>query len=360
MAALAQLATPAAVLLAGSGRVTGGDLSVTSLVMAVAAASAVMPAVLAVEEFVSVLDSALAAARAVAEITEAQPVISQPDHPRTLLRERSDENHEGIIPPGVELENVTFEYPRMADEPVPSGTPSKGGSHEESDVVTSPVLKDVSLTIEPGESVALVGASGSGKSTIGAMIARVWDPQAGSVRLGGIDVHELAEAELRRAVTLVPQRPFLFSGTLRENLLLANPEASEEELLEACRLAALATDSVTLPNGLDTAVREFGGGVSGGQRQRIALARALLRGTPILVLDEVTSDLDSDTEREVAEHLRLLAPERTLVFIAHRPTTALLADRVIVIDDGRVIESGTPAALLEAGGAFSVLMERDG
>ncbi|MFT0848708.1 ABC transporter ATP-binding protein [Actinomycetaceae bacterium L2_0104] len=361
MAALVQVATPAVVLLAGSARVTSGDLSLTALVMAVAAAGAVMPVVLAVEEFVSVLDSALAAARAVAEITEAQPAISQPDHPRALLGGRSDENHEGIVPPGIELENVTFGYPRKIDESAPPVPPLRDGSHEHTDeVAASPVLKDVSLTIEPGETVALVGASGSGKSTIGAMIARVWDPQAGSVRLGGIDVSELAEAELRRAVTLVPQRPFLFSGTVRENLLLADPEAGDEELWEACSLVALASDSASLPYGLDTVVGEFGGGVSGGQRQRIALARALLRGAPVLVLDEVTSDLDPDTEREVAGNLRLLAPERTLVFIAHRPTTALLADRVFVIDDGRIVESGRPDELAAADGPFSRLMVREG
>ena len=229
-----------------------------------------------------------------------------------------------------------------------------------SQVMPQDVVVDVSLTIEPGETVAFVGASGSGKSTIGALMARVWDPRRGRVLLGGFDERMYVDEDIRPAVTLVPQRPFLFSGTLRANLLLANPEASERELREACVTAGLVLDSVTLPDGLDTVVGEFGGGVSGGQRQRIALARALVRGSRVLILDEVTSDLDPETEHLVAENLRSLTPARTLVFIAHRPTTALLASRVFVIDAGRVVESGPPDELLAAGGAFAALMAREG
>ena len=365
--ALVQVGAPAAVLLAGAGAVTSGDMPVTTLVMAVVATAAVMPAVLAVEEFVAVLDNALAAARAVAEITEAPPAMAQPRNPMPLLPGRSPAHESADAALGIELQNVTFQYPAASAEDPATATLPDCGRSASSDVgsrlgegAAASALTNVSLTIRPGEVVALVGPSGSGKSTIGSMIARVWDPGAGTVRIGGVNVRDVAEEELRRAVTLVPQRPFLFSGTLRENLLLANPEATEHELVRACSAVALAMGSAGLPDGLDTGVGEFGGGVSGGQRQRIALARALLREAPVLVLDEVTSDLDPQTEREVAEHLRALAPARTLVFIAHRPATALLADRVFVMDQGRIVESGTPSELAAAEGPFSRLMAREG
>lgn len=342
LAALLQLLTPAVVFLVGVGDVLNGAMPLADLVMAIAATLAVMPAVLAVEEFVGVLDNALSAARAVAEVTEAEPIIAQPAAPVSLPGG----------PLAIELDGVSFAYPLPSlgehDRPV-----TGGGLPPAPNVVT-----DVSLTINSGEVIALVGASGSGKSTVGALIARVWDPANGTVRLGGVDARAVVEEELRGAVTLVPQRQFLFSGTLRANLLLANPRASERKLREACEAAGLALDSAALPNGLDTVVGEFGGGVSGGQRQRIALARALVRESRVLILDEVTSDLDPETERLVAESLRSLKPARTLVFIAHRPTTALLASRIFVIDDGRVVESGRPDELLAAGGAFAALMMR--
>ncbi len=381
LAALLQLLTPAVVFLVGVGDVLNGEMPLASLVMAIAATIAVMPAVLAVEEFVGVLDNALSAARAVAEVTEAEPIVKESPY-AIGVPER---------PLGIEFRNVSFAYPRRAgekalasDEPAHPGNESAKNPHARENSGPTPsrpvkrptssdgtdasnrqlkprdVVVDVSLTIEPGEMVAFMGASGSGKSTIGALIARVWDPRSGTVLLGGFDERMYVDEDIRPAVTLVPQRPFLFSGTLRENLVLANPEANEWELREACATAGLALDSAALPDGLDTVVGEFGGGVSGGQRQRIALARALVRGSRVLILDEVTSDLDPETERLVAENLRSLTPARTLVFIAHRPTTALLASRVFVMDAGRVVESGPPDELLAAGGAFAALMAREG
>ncbi|MGO1593668.1 MAG: amino acid ABC transporter ATP-binding/permease protein [Ancrocorticia sp.] len=333
-----QMLTPALVLIAGAGRV-GNEITVTDLVVAVVATMATMPSVLAVEEFVAALDDALAAARAVADVTEAESIVSEPTRPASAPSS----------PAGVELTNVAFTYPG------PTGG-GDGGERPSS----SPVLNGVNLSVDPGEVVAIVGVSGSGKSTIGAMIARFWDPQAGTVRIGGVGVRELSEAGLRSAVTLVPQRPFLFSGTVRENLLMAAPDADDDELIRACSSVALDLSSAALPDGLDTAIGELGGGVSGGQRQRIALARALLRGAPVLVLDEVTSDLDPATEAEVAASLRALAPERTLIFIAHRPATAVMADRVFVVDGGKIVESGAPADLAELGGPFAELMARAG
>ncbi len=366
LAALVQVLAPVAVLLAGAGAVANGNMPVTDLVMAVVATSAVMPTMVAVEEFVAVLDNALAAARAVAEIAEAPPLVSQPDDPVALLDARSGDKEGAIEPLGIELRDVTFGYPVAPTEhsgtaapPARARSASRDRREEAREAAAPSVLRNVSLSIEPGEIVALVGASGSGKSTIGSMIARVWDPNRGSVRIGDVDLRDIAEEELRRAVTLVPQRPFLFSGTLRDNLLLAKSEATEQELVNACEAVALPMNSAALPDGLDTVGGEFGGGVSGGQRQRIVLARALLRGAPVLVLDEVTSDLDPETEQEVAEHLRALAPARTLVFIAHRPATALVADRVVVIDEGHIVESGKPDELAVLDGPFSRLMERE-
>lgn len=333
------VATPAIVLLAGAPRVSGGELDLVSLVVAVAAAAATMPAVQAVEEFVGVLDSAFASAAAVAEITEAAPATRQVAVSQPLPESR---------PLGVELANVTFTYPsRAGTDPTPSASvPVTALDH--------PAVRDVSFSVRPGEAVALVGVSGSGKSTIGALIARFWDPESGEVRIGGADVRGLVDSDLRSLVTLVPQRPFLFSGTVRENLLLACPEASGDELQSACDAVAL-----NLPHGLDTSIGELGGGVSGGQRQRIALARALLREAPVMILDEVTSDLDAATEREVARHLYRLRSARTLIFIAHRPATAFGADRVIVLDAGAVVQQGAPDELMAVEGPFRRLMERD-
>lgn len=329
-----QLLVPSLILLAGAGRV-GDGLTITHLVVAVVATSATMPAVLAVEEFVGALDNALSAAHAVAEITEAAPIVTEPEHAADPPR--------GTV--GVELSDVAFAYPAR-----------KGSGGE----ALAPVLNNVSLSVAPGEVVAFVGVSGSGKSTIGAMIARFWDPDSGAVTIGGTDVRELSEAGLRSVVTLVPQRPFLFSGTVRENLLMAAPNSTDGDLIRACASVALDVTSEALPAGLDTQIGELGGGVSGGQRQRIALARALLRETPVLVLDEVTSDLDSETEAAVAEGLRALAPERTLIFIAHRPATALMADRVFVVDQGHIVEAGTPDELAASRGAFEKLIARVG
>lgn len=218
-----------------------------------------------------------------------------------------------------------------------------------------PILSGIDLTVRAGETVAFVGASGAGKTTLLALLPRFYDPQAGRITIDGLPLAAMTLESLRRQIGLVSQDVFLFGGTLRENIAYGRLGASEAEVQEAAARAQLGPLIASLPEGLDTVVGERGVMLSGGQKQRVAIARVFLKNPPILILDEATSALDSETEREIQGALEALAVGRTTLVIAHRLGTIRKADRIVVMAEGRVVESGNHQALLEKGGAYARL-----
>ena len=220
-------------------------------------------------------------------------------------------------------------------------------------------LKDVSFTVPAGTKTALVGETGSGKTTCGYLVARLYDATEGTVSIDGIDVKELTFESLAASVGVVSQETYLFHSTVRENLRFAKPEATDLEVEEAARAAQIHDLIASLPSGYDTVVGERGYRFSGGEKQRMAIARTVLRNPPILVLDEATSALDTQTERLVQEALERLAEGRTTIAIAHRLSTVRDAEQIVVLDHGRVAETGTHDDLLAAGGRYAMLVARD-
>jgi ATP-binding cassette subfamily B protein len=217
----------------------------------------------------------------------------------------------------------------------------------------TPVLRDVNLRIAPGETVAFVGQTGAGKSTAAKLITRFYDPTEGRVLLDGYDLRDVTLDSLRRQLGVVPQEPFLFAGSLRENIAFARPDVDDAEVWEAVDAVGLRDVVERLPDGLDSVVHERGQSLSSGERQLIALARAFHAQPRVLVLDEATSNLDLLSEAKIEAALDVLLEARTAVLIAHRLTTAMKADRIIVVDDGRILESGSHAELVAAGGRYA-------
>ena len=222
------------------------------------------------------------------------------------------------------------------------------------------VLHDISLEIPPGESLAVVGPTGAGKSTIAKLIVRFYDPQSGRVRIDGQDVRNVSLESLRRQLGVVPQEPFLFNGSIGENVAFSRPDASEEEIWEACRTVGLDAMLSRLPDGLDTPCHERGVSLSSGERQLLALARAFLAQPRVLVLDEATSNLDSHSEKKIEEALDAVLKGRTAIIIAHRLTTAMRADRIAVIQDGRIAEIGPHAELIAKDGHYAAMHKQRG
>jgi ATP-binding cassette subfamily B protein len=261
----------------------------------------------------------------ISEILDARPAIAAPAHPSPL-----PEPARGAVA----FENVTFAYPGRPD---------------------LPALNGFDLVVRPGERVALVGPSGAGKSTVLRLLLRFYDPQGGVVRLDGVDIREADPAQVRTRMALVAQDAALFSGSALENLRFGREEASQDELMAAARAAEAEAFLATLPEGFQTALGERAKTLSGGQRQRLAIARALVRNAPILLLDEATSALDAENERLVQRALHDAMAGRTTLVIAHRLATVLSADRIVVMDGGRVVESGTHAELSGRGGLYAKL-----
>src|ERR1035441_4097180 len=216
-----------------------------------------------------------------------------------------------------------------------------------------PVLRDVDLRIAPGETVAFVGPTGAGKSTLAKLITRFYDPTVGHVRIDGHDIEGVTLDSLRRQLGVVPQEPFLFAGTIRDNLAFARPSASDVEVAEAVRAGGLSELVEGRPEGVDTVVHERGQSLSSGERQLIALGRAFLAHPRVLVLDEATSNLDLQSETKIEAALDILLQNRTAILIAHRLSTAMRADRIVVVDEGRIIEMGSHLELVALGGRYA-------
>ena len=309
----------------------GGALTLPQVGLAIGIAMGSFGPVLAVEEFAADLDQAFASAARVFAITDRAPAVADPANPVPLA------------PGDIVISDVTFAYPTDEDAPGPAPT----------------VLDGVSIRIPAGKRTAIVGASGSGKSTLASLLTRTWDPASGTVTIGGTNVADASLTDLRSTVAYAPQRPYLFNDTLRANLLLAAPDATDEDLESALEAVDLTDWLATEKDGLDTVVGNMGERLSGGQRQRLALARALLRDAPIVVLDEATSQVDPATEARVREGIGRVADDSTIVEIAHRISAVRDADQIIVMDAGRVIETGTYAELHARGGALAALEARE-
>ena len=304
-----------AIPLVGGGAVRGVYLAFLALVI-LSSFEAITP----LGDAFRFLGRSLESGRRLFEVVDAEPDVTDPAAPVPVPQE-----------PGLEFRDVSFSY-------------GKGGSQ---------ALRDISFELPPGGHVAVVGPSGAGKSTLARLALRFWDPDGGEVLLGGRGVRGYAQEEVRGRMSLVAQDTHIFNGTLRYNLLIARPEATEAELARALETAQLDEFVEDLPKGLDSWVGEQGLRISGGERQRLAVARALLKDAPLLILDEPTANLDAVTEAELMSAIEELMRERATLLITHRLVGLEGMDEILVLDEGRVVESGTHAELMKLGGLYS-------
>ena len=301
------------------GRMTAGELSAFVFYAIVMATS-----LSGISELWGELQRAAGAAERLLELLAERPTIAVPAHPTPLPRPAAG---------SVSFDRVCFSYPARPDPPA---------------------LRDFDLRVEPGETVALVGPSGAGKTTVFQLLLRFYDPQAGRIRLDGVDLAAADPAEIRGRIGLVPQDPVIFSADVWSNIRYGRPGAGDAEVRAAARAAAC--DFVeALPQGYDTFLGEKGVRLSGGQRQRIAIARAILRDAPLLLLDEATSALDAESERDVQQAIARLASGRTTLVIAHRLATVRRAERIVVLQDGAVVATGTHDSLVRENGLYARL-----
>jgi ATP-binding cassette subfamily B protein len=313
------------VLWIGARDVRAGGMSVGTLVQFVIYSVMVAGAVAALSEIWGELQRAAGATERLIELLRAEDAVQDPAKPRSL-----PESVQGAIG----FHDVSFTYPSRPQ---------------------TAALDHLSLSIAPGETVAIVGPSGAGKTTIIQMILRFYDPESGTVTLDGVPLNEMARPEFRKALALVPQDPVIFAASARENIRFGRLDASDEEVEAAARAAAAHDFVAALPDGYDTYVGERGVMLSGGQKQRIAIARAILRDAPVLLLDEATSALDAESERAVQDAVDRMARRCTTIIVAHRLATVKKADRIIVMDQGRIAAEGTHDSLVAEDGLYARL-----
>jgi ATP-binding cassette subfamily B protein len=276
-----------------------------------------------ISQFYNMFQSASAALEKLSGVLEEKPTVRPVARPVPLPQARG----------AIDFENVFFSYVEGRD-----------------------VLHEFDLHIPPGQTVALVGTTGAGKTTIAKLMARFYDPTGGRVLLDGVNLRDLTEDDLRRAVIMVTQENFMFDGTVADNIAFGRPSATREDIMHAAESVGAGTFIAGLPEGLDTDVGKRGGRLSAGQRQLITFARAFLADPRVLILDEATSSLDVPTERSVQRALQTVLADRTAVIIAHRLSTVGIADRVLVLEHGKIVEDGTPADLIaRSGGRYASL-----
>ncbi|MCP2293019.1 ABC transporter ATP-binding protein [Nocardia amikacinitolerans] len=280
--------------------------------------------------------SAAAALEKISGVLEEEPSVPEPKDPVPI----------GKAAGAVRMDSVWFGY---------DSAPGPEALDEETSAGRGPVLPEFSLEIPAGQVIALVGATGAGKSTLAKLLTRFYDPSGGTVTLDGIDLRRISDADLRRNVVMVTQESYLFSGSVADNIRLGRPDATDAEVHAAARAVGLYDFVVKLPEGFDTDVRKRGGRLSAGQRQLVAFARVFLADPAVIVLDEATSSLDIPSERLVQRALETVLRDRTAVIIAHRLSTVAIADRVLVLEHGRIVEDGAPAELIEGAGRFAGL-----
>ena len=314
--------TMAVVLVWGAIRVVEGGLLIGTLLAAVLYVRNFFSPLEEVATFLNSYQSAAAALEKVSGVLEEQPSVPEPAQAVKLADARGH----------LLFDEVEFGY---------------GGGRV--------ILPDFTLDLPAGQTIALVGTTGAGKSTLAKLVSRFYDPTRGSVRLDGVDLRDLSSADLRRAIVMVTQEAYLFSGTVADNIALGKPDATFEEIQAAARAVGADAFIQALPDGYDTDVNKRGGRVSAGQRQLISFARAFLANPAVLILDEATASLDIPSERQIQDALQTLLADRTAIIIAHRLSTVAIADRVLVMEHGRVVEDGSPAELVGGTGRFAGL-----